>query len=147
MTREEARVEGFVFEAAAAAGYPAHFWDVAQGVVTATGKKEQVGSPDIEETLNAIRERAENGTERGVWVLRDLPVWLNGPIGAKTLRQLRDIVPALSPPLERAQPVIIITPDGTVPPELTGHATVIEFPLPDRTEIPAVRAAQSTHCR
>ena len=30
VTREEARVEGFIFEAAAAAGYPAHFWDVAR---------------------------------------------------------------------------------------------------------------------
>lgn len=138
VTREEARVEGFIFEAAAAAGYPTHFWDVAQGVTKLDGTVETgVGSPDIEETLNAIRERATKGNERGVWVLRDLPVWLNGPIGAKTLRQVRNIV-RLVPPLERAQPVIIITPEGTVPPELTGHATVIEFPLPDRTEIAAL---------
>lgn len=137
VTREEARVEGFIAEAAAAAGYPPHFWDVAQGVTALSGKRENIGSPDLEETLGAIRERAENGTERGVWVMRDLPVWLAGPMGAKPLRQLRNLA-RLFPPLERAQPIIVLTPNADVPAELAGHATVIEWPLPDRTEIAAV---------
>ena len=135
VTREEARVEGFIAEAAASAGYPAHFWDVAQGVTSIAGKKEQVGGEDLEATLTAIRERAEKeGSERGVWILRDLPVWLAGPMGAKPLRQLRNLA-RLFPPRERAQPIIVLTPEANVPADLTGQATVIEWPLPDRTEI------------
>ena len=38
------------------------------------------------------------------------------------------------PPLT-AQAIIVISPSGDVPPELAGHATVIEWPLPDREEI------------
>jgi len=138
VTKEEARVEGFIAEAAAAAGYPAHFWDVAQGVTNIAGKKESVGSEDLEATLNAIGDRAtKEGSERGVWILRDLPVWLAGPMGAKPLRQLRNLA-RLFPPRERAQPIIVLTPNSDVPPDLTGQATVIEWPLPDRTEIAAI---------
>jgi hypothetical protein len=34
--------------------------------------------------------------------------------------------------------VVVITPVATVPAELAGHATVIEWPLPDREEIAAI---------
>src|SRR4051812_37819210 len=91
VTREETRVEGFVAEAAAAAGYVPMFWDVAQGVTTLDGKRVQsVGSPDPGDTLNAIRTRAEaqgEKGERGVWIMRDLPVWLSGQPGAAPMRQ------------------------------------------------------------
>jgi len=66
-----------------------------------------------------------------------LPVWLAGPMGAKPLRQLRNLA-RLFPPRERAQPIIVLTPNSDVPPDLTGQATVIEWPLPDRTEIAAI---------
>jgi hypothetical protein len=36
---------------------------------------------------------------------------------------------------EVAQALIVLSPDGNVPPELAGTATVIEWPLPDRAEI------------
>ena len=53
VTREEARVEGFVAEAAASAKYVTHAWDVAQGVTTLDGKKDtRFASPDPGDTLN-----------------------------------------------------------------------------------------------
>jgi AAA+ superfamily predicted ATPase len=142
VTREEARAERYLIEAASAAGYVSRTWDVAQGVVDIAGKPERFGSADPGETLNAIRDRANQGTERGVWIMRDLPVWIGGPLGAGVLRQLRNLARLLpSIPREGAQAIILLTTSADIPAELTGHATVIEWPLPDRAEIAAILEA------
>jgi len=137
VTREEARVEGYLFEAAAAAGYLARTWDVAQGVAEIGGSvRRDIGSPDPAQTLDAIRERSG---ERGVWIMRDLPAWLTGPAGATTLRQVRNLARSLpGAPRDSAQALVVLSPDGEVPPELANHATVIEWPLPDRAEIAGI---------
>lgn len=142
VTKEEARVEGYLAEAAAAAGYLARVWDVAQGVADLAGKKvTDFTDPDPATTLKGIRERAENASlkDRGVWIMRDLAPWLGGPGGATTLRQLRNLA-RLLPGVDRAraQAIIVLSPTGNIPDELAGHATVIEWPLPDRTEIAAI---------
>ena len=141
ITREEARVERYLFEACASAGYPAvRFWDCGEGVTSLDGSPANIGSADIGETLTAIRSRANAGTERGVWVLRDAHRWLGeGPIGVFVVRQLRNLarfLPAV--PRERAQAIIVITPVAEVPPELQGNVTVIDWPNPDRDEIAAI---------
>jgi hypothetical protein len=140
ITREEARVERYLFEAAASAGYPSvRFWDCAGGVVTLDGSPANVGSTDPSETLAAIRSRADAGTERGVWVLRDIHKWLEGPIGIQTSRQLRNLARYLpTVGRERAQAIIVITPSAEVPPELAGNVTVIDWPNPDRDEVAAI---------
>ncbi len=142
VTREEARVEQYLVEAAVAAGYVPRTWDAAQGVAEMDGRPAQLGGPDPGATLESIGQRAKQAqaiNERGVWIMRDLPVWLAGPGGATTLRQLRNLARALpSTPREKAQAVIIISPSAEVPAELAGHATLIEWPLPDRAEIAAI---------
>jgi hypothetical protein len=142
VTREEARVERYLIEAAAAANYLPRTWDVAQGVADLSGNVlKNVGGVDPGATLEAIRQRATTATprERGLWIMRDLPAWLEGPAGAGTLRQVRNLA-RLLPTTERetAQVLVIITPSDAVPAELAGHATVIEWPLPDREEIAAI---------
>lgn len=141
VTREEARVEGFIAEASAAAGYTARVWDVAQGVASLDGKKDTTFTdPDPGVTFAVIRSRAENASnkDRGVWIMRDLPVWLAGQGGATTLRALRNLARLLpGVPRDRAQAIIVLSPTADLPPELSGHATVIEWPLPDRSEIAA----------
>src|SRR5262245_58016719 len=84
VTKEEARVERYLIEAAASINYVPRTWDVAQGVLDLAGKNEPIGGPDPGETLTAIRERSQrtSNTERGVWIMRDLPVWLAGPPNA-----------------------------------------------------------------
>ncbi len=138
VTREEARVEGYLMEAAAAASYQCRTWDVAQGVCDMTGKPmgPSVPGPDPGEVLATIRDRAMAGRERCVWILRDLPPWLQGSIGITTIRMLRNVTRQL-PTVKRdsAQAIIVLSPDGNVPPELSNSATVIEWPLPDRDEI------------
>jgi len=140
VTREEARVERYLFEAAAAAGYVARTWDVAQGVADIAGNLlGGIGSNDPGDTLGTIAARARAQSDRGVWIMRDLPPWLAPPIGLNVQRQLRNLARLLpSIGREGAQAIIVLTTTADVPPELAGHATVIEWPMPDRAEIAAI---------
>lgn len=144
-TTEEKRVEGYLTQAAANAGYKAHSWDCAQGFTDPlTGKestapnKPPTGKGDSGDALDAIKVRTDDkGTpERAVWFLRDFAPWLDGPIGITTLRRLRNLV-RLLPNIdrERAQCLIVLSTSNKIPPELAAHAIVIEWPLPDRAEI------------
>lgn len=136
VTREEARVEKYLFEAAADANYLASTWDIAAGFTSIDGKPFGSANGDPDGALSYIGERR---AQRGVWIMRDLPVWISGPTGPVTLRRLRNLARQLpSQGLEDAQAIIIISPTGDVPPELSNHATVIEWPLPDREEVAAL---------
>lgn len=138
VTREEARVERLLIEAAAAAAYAPQTWDVAQGICDITGKQ-TVSAMDPGDALGNIRARAESGNQRTLTIMRDLPAWLAGPPGATTLRQLRNLARLLpGVPRDKAQAIIVLSPSGEVPPELSNHATVIEWPMPDREEIAAI---------
>lgn len=143
VTREEARVEASVFEAAASANYIARTWDVAQGVAEIGGALQPgIGSPDPGEMLRAIQVRAATGNERAVWLMRDLTPWLRDLTGAATCRALRNLARFLPGcPRQQAQAIIVLSPSGDVPAELAGHTTVIEWPLPDREEIAAIMHA------
>jgi len=143
VTREEARVEGYLVEAAGAAKYIARTWDVAAGAceiggnpVRGFGDTQDPGA--ILQAISTVASRT-SGEERVAWILRDLPVWLQGPGAAATLRSLRNLTRKLpGVPRNSSQAVIILSPNGDVPPELAGSATVIEWPLPDREEIGAL---------
>ena len=139
-TPEESRIEGYVSNAAVAAGYTPRCWDVAQGFTEVTGASAQglrvANDPDV--ALDVIRQQAEQGAKRGAWIMRDLSAWLQPPIGITTLRRLRNLARMLPlTPRDRAQVVIIISTAATVPPDIANHAAVIEWPLPDRDEIAA----------
>lgn len=140
VSREEARVEGFLAEAAASSGYVTRNWDCAAGVTDMAGKTlPSIGGADPGETLTAISNRARGTgatSDRCVWIMRDLAPWLQGPVGMTTVRQLRNLA-RLLPSVARgqAQAIIVLTSSADVPPELSGHATVIEWPLPDRGEV------------
>lgn len=141
VTKEEARVERYLIEAAIATKYVPWTWDAAAGVADMNGKPLNYGGQDPSTTLEAIKDQAQrtgNGTRR-VWIMRDLHRWLDGTIGIQTVRQLRNLA-RLLPTTERdnAQAIIVISPSTDVPAELAGHATVIEWPLPDRDEIAAI---------
>ena len=152
VTREETRVQGYLFQAAAAANYVARFWDVAAGATEFDGRSMRVdGSQDpgvmLTDIANRARDTVDNGygesrpnpikAERNCWIMRDLPVWLAGITGATACRQLRNHATTVAPS-NRAQPVIVLSPSADVPPELSGLATVIQWPLPDRAEVGAI---------
>lgn len=134
VTREEARVERLLMDAAQTAQYDARFWDCANGISDYAGNPKEDGerSKDPAAAISSIRD----SKQRAVWILRDFPTWLRDPTVLRGLRSLARRLP-LSP-REEARAVIILTPSNDVPPELAGHALVIDFPLPDRTEIAAL---------
>jgi MoxR-like ATPase len=142
VSREEARVEGYLFQAAAAAGYIGYSWDCAAGVCDISGKPQRnLGSADIGDTLSLISNRSTTTTnpERNLWIMRDLPPWISGTIGITTVRQLRNLARSLpGVPRTTAQAIVILSPNSEVPAELSGHATVIDWPLPDRAEITTI---------
>ena len=142
---EEGRVERCVFEAAASAGYKAFCWDVAAGVTDITGNKQSFGDRDPGDMLSFIQNRAKSG-DRTVWIMRDLSPWIAGPAGALTLRTLRNTA-RLLPGAARAnaQAIVTVSPGRELPAAIAPHATVLEWPLPDRAEIGAIldRAIES----
>src|SRR6188768_476989 len=106
VTREEARVEALLIEAAASAGYTPRMWDAAQGFTDIGGKQpnELRGSEGPDQALTMIAERSRGTKERGVWIMRDLPVWLDGTVGIITMRMLRNMSRSLpGAPRDQAQ--------------------------------------------
>ncbi len=143
ISREEARVEGFLTEAAAAAGYKILFWDIAQGITNLDGKPaaQFKDAQDPSAAFAFVRSEADKGEKgaRQVWVFRDLSTWLEGTPGAAPRRQLRNLAKYLpSAARKSAQAIIILTTSAVVPDDLAGHATVIDFPLPERSDIEVV---------
>lgn len=143
VTREEARVERYLIEAAGKAGYVSRTWDSAQGVLEINGKPNpQLSGVELRNAdvlLDLIKTRTTTGNERCAWILRDFHAWLEGPAGIGQLRQLRNLarlLPGVGRPT--AQAIIILSPKSQIPEELAGHATVIDWPLPDRIEIGAI---------
>jgi hypothetical protein len=126
-SREEVRAERTITEAASTAAYQPYFWDCVDGVQTVDGTT-IVRSGDPSAAFGWLAEQPG----RCALVMRDLHRWFD-PV---TLRGLRSLARRLQG-AERnaAKTIIILTPSSDVPPELAGHATVIDFPLPDRAEV------------
>lgn len=133
VTREEARAERGVVDAAAMARYDVTLWDCASGA-RSVGKpsSSNLSLTDPSDTLRAISQ----STSRAVWVMRDLHAWLRDPYVCRRLRNLARELPEA--PRDMARTVVVLTPSAEVPPELQGHAVVVDWPLPDREEVGAV---------
>lgn len=131
VTREETRVERAIAEAAGSAKYETVFWDCANGLTDATGAVLDSRLADPVGMLQSIGST----TLRRAYVLRDLHKWMD-PV---CLRHVRNLARQLqSSPRAEARAMIVLTPSGEVPPELAGHATVLDYPLPDRAEIASI---------
>lgn len=146
VTREEARVEALLFEAALSAKLMPRTWDVSQGFADISGNPissmRDAQDPGAALTMIAAKSQQvlpDDKEDRGVWIMRDLPSWLEGAVGFTTMRQLRNLARSLpATPRNVSQAIIIISPKADVPAELAGHATVIDWPMPDRAEIASI---------
>jgi MoxR-like ATPase len=132
VTREEARAERVIVEAAAAAGYPPTWWDCANGFTSIDGAVLDSLTADPAAALANIRD----ASQRGVYVMRDLHAFLKDPFVCRSVRSLCRTLPQAA--RDKARAMVIVTPSSDVPPELAGHAIVIDLPLPDRDEIAAL---------
>lgn len=126
-TREEARVERLLMESAQAAQYEPRFWDCATGVTNYAGEAKDGGTQLSDPA--AVLAKIRDTRTRQLWVLRD-------PSVLRSLRSLARVLPMA--PRNEARAVVMLTPSSEIPPELAGHAIVIEWPLPDRSEIAAI---------
>jgi hypothetical protein len=132
VSREEGRVERLLIESASAARLAPLFWDCATGVSKFRGEVVDASAADPSTALARIRA----STQRQLWIMRDLHLWLRDPTVLRALRTLARTLPLVGG--DQARSVIVLSPSADVPPELAGHAIVIEWPLPDRTEIAAL---------
>lgn len=129
VTREEARAERIVMDAAAAAGYVPMWWDCAAGITNLDNAVVDASAADPGIALATIRD----SSRRQAWIMRDLHAWLRDPTVTRAIRSLCRTLPQA--PRDSARAMIIISPSAEVPAELRGHAIVIDVPLPDRAEI------------
>jgi hypothetical protein len=152
VTREEARVELNLIEAARSAGYLPCTWDVTQGLRTIDGRSIGNETQQVESALSYIDQqskpqdadaRAGATSRRAVTIMRDLTPWISDLPGAAPCRQLRNLARSLpTVPQFSAQAIIVLSTSANMPEALASHATVIDWPLPDRSEITAtLRAA------
>jgi MoxR-like ATPase len=136
VTREESRVCRSIFEAASVARYAPRYWCNYTGVTEISGEPIDRSATEPLGVLNAVRDTRD----RSVYVLRDFPRHLADPFTLRGLRSLATTLPAA--PRDEARAMIVVSPSKEVPPELTGLAVVVEWPLPDRTEIGVLLDAQ-----
>lgn len=147
ISRDEARTEQDLIPAIAKAGYTPHFWDIAAGAVEVggdaiRGDTDYNPPEDPDAMLNLIDKKSKarvSRPDRNVWIMRDFGPWIEGAAGALTRRRLRNMLrpDGLSgTPRNTAQAIIILSAGDPPPTELSnGELTVIDWPLPDRTEI------------
>lgn len=141
VTREEGRVESAIIEAAAAAKFDVRFWDCADGITAMVTETRDGVTRSRWQEVNRVADPAaaldyiKNQRNRGVYVLRDLHKWLD-PIVLRTLRNLAKSLQSVE--LNEARAIVVLTPSAEIPPELAGHATLIDYPLPDRAEVSAI---------
>lgn len=128
-TREEARCERLLLDAAAAAQYEPRFWDCATGITKFDGAQVDARATDPADALRAIRDTAA----RQVWVMRDLGAWLRDPSVCRQLRTLCRQLPMAA--RDSARAIVVLSAAGEIPPDLQGHAIAIDWPLPDRQEV------------
>lgn len=134
VSREEARVERALVDAAGAAKYDVRFWDCATGLSDSSGKP-------IDETMQApvgtyppgVLDAVRNRPGRAVYVLRDFDAFLKDPVVCRSLRSLARSLQAA--PKDSARAIIVLSTSSEIPPQLSGHATLVDWPLPDRAEI------------
>ena len=129
VTKEEARVKRAVIESAAAAKFEARTWSCAKGSRDAAGKVLDGALADP----TAMFRRIEENSDRAVYIMCDLPAWLRDPMTCRVLRDLAMDLQAKEAKFARA--IVILSPSADVPPELAGHAHVLEYPLPEREEL------------
>ena len=117
-------------DAAAAAKLDIRFWDCADGI-TDSLRRVVDGLQDPGQALAFI----DKTPKPCVYVMRDLPKWGD----PSTQRKLRSVARALkaAPPSEM-RAIIILSPSAEVPAELSGHAVVVDYPLPDRAEVASI---------
>lgn len=103
-------------------------WSVTEGV--RIGTEQQGDSNDPLKALKFVLEAKKD--ERAVFLLRDLHAYKKNP---EVVRRLRDLARNLK---ETLKTVFLISPVLVIPPELDKEIAVVEYPLPELSEISTI---------
>ncbi len=106
-------------------------WSLTEGLVSSEHSPVSNTTNPIA-ALNAIRKMQEPA----VFVLRDFHIhfgYRNRPVNDEVVRKLRDLVPCTKESLPKN--IILISPVLLLPDELQKDVTILDFPLPDATEL------------
>jgi SpoVK/Ycf46/Vps4 family AAA+-type ATPase len=125
--------------AGAGAGYRTIFWDCATLARDLEGNAVEIPKGPIAAQAVLSRIAAREGRE--VWVLRDYDAWIGRDArdGATTIRALKTLVRKLQDERDstRFASIVILTGSSDVPVGLRSSINIIEWPLPDRSEVGA----------
>jgi ATPase family associated with various cellular activities (AAA) len=130
VSKEEERFESSLVDVAKAAEMSILFWDCVDGITT-------FDRTVVEDAPNPVAALAyiEKTKKPCVFVMRDIQKWGD----PQTQRKLRSVARALkSAGPNESRAIILLSPSAEVTPELSGHAVVVEYPLPDRVEVGAI---------
>ena len=126
---EERRVEEAIRDVAQKLNRQLHTWSVTQGMVPAvkraSGPVKASSLPGELEALAQIHESAEFT----IFLLKDFHPYMKD---TRVVRLLRDLAARLR---GKAQTLILLSPQLTLPVELEKDVTVLEYPLPEQDEI------------
>lgn len=131
VSREENRVEDALSAIAEATSFGIRFWDCATGVTNKSGEVLEA-TKDAGEVIGQLRDLKNRGPDRMIYVLRDMHKWLDA-MNVRALRSTAHELKGADKPEARA--MVILSPSNEIPPELANSAVVIEYPLPDRSEV------------
>lgn len=135
VSEEERRAERAIGTVAAKAGYQVRFWDCATGASDLEDGAVEIPKPENnpKSVFAKIRER----DCREIWVLRDLHHWLKDPTCERGLKSLAREVQEDND-RSRLSVIVVLSPEPTVPAGLRGMTTVLEWPLPSRSELEVI---------
>jgi len=127
VTAEENRAELEIARVAKECKRSITVWSVTEGLQDLEKRGNKGSDQDPVAMLKKIRSGSYDDST--IFVLRDLHAFYKNPI---LIRHLRDIARDFK---QKKKNVVIITPVGTLPPELERDAVIINFDLPDREQI------------
>lgn len=110
-------------------------WSLTQGMKPAAGRlsdSEALKSPRLSAELVALSEILTNESQNAIYHLKDFHPYMND---TRVIRLLRDLANQLR---SRSQTIVISSPIMKLPIELEKEISVLEFALPDESDIGAV---------
>ncbi|MBS1700827.1 MAG: AAA family ATPase [Armatimonadetes bacterium] len=126
---EERRVEAALLRIASELKRTLHVWSLTQGMRPSVPQSQ--GKSSLPGELEALAQVYESG-EGTIFLLKDYHPYMKDP---RVIRLLRDIAFKLR---SRAQTLVLMGPTLNLPSDLEKEVSVVDFPLPDATEIGGV---------
>lgn len=135
-TVEERRVQAAAEGIGSTLGLPIYLWSISGGMYKVPREDEEPEVFDCDDPIKAL-DFIRSAKGRGIFVLRDFDPYIEPqPQNAMVIRSLRELADELAGlKQDVAKFAIIVAPRLVLPDSLRASTVVIDWPLPDRTEL------------